>query len=496
MKIKFLLKKYSKHIFIFFNFILLIGIILICISILGNRLSKLQLHSEFLSGFSNYLLERVDSLERRSTVLEGSISSLKQETKNYKKQICNNMVNEGINPAEISEGYHCLAQIELDNGSRSSVYKSIRYESLALETSYKKIYQDSLFSIIKGVDLSQIPYNIDEYNFLSDLSKSDDNNVVSRALYRMSLINSIGRASSLREYNYNLSEASNLKNKAKSLISFPEMKSTDIIFTIDNNATYIKYAQIAIASILLNADLDNHYNFYFVTDEEEPLSSENKEKLNYLHDLGSYKVRFINPPAELFYKEGKSFFEPQMRNQIQRFIAEDVLTDLDSALYLDVDLIALRDLYDLQHLNFEGNIFAAATEYMEMDRRASCGLNYTYVNIGVVVENLKLMRESKNAAYLTKKYYEDLGASNQTPYNDLKSNTCFALPNQDMFNRIYKDKIKFISRRWNYLPIYEYNAKLMPFIIHFAGTKPSDDSNSLEDLLYMRYKKLVEDIIK
>ncbi|MCT4635776.1 MAG: hypothetical protein N4A31_06025 [Rickettsiales bacterium] len=459
-----------------------------------NNINKLVANTESLNHFTNHLLGRIDSLERKNRLLESRNSDNNQEIKDYKKKKCSSMVSDGSDLVEISEGYHCLAQIETEQKDASSIYRAIRYESLALEGMYRKEYHEALLSMVTGRDFKIDSSEFEEYILLNKLSESKDINIASRALYRMSLMHSIGKFSSDNKYNYNLLEAHNLKKKAMSLVNFSNRRTTDVLFTIDNNPTYIRYAKTAIASILLNADLNTDYNLYFVTDEESPLSENNKLILSSLQDLGEYKVHFIHAPSDLFYKDKKSIFGHEMRNQIQRFTVEDVLVNLDSIVYLDVDLIVLRDLYDLQNMNFEGNIFAASTEDIIVNRKDSCDFEYKYVNIGVVVHNLSLMREIKNSSYLTNKYSNYLEGNHHTPYKALKSDKCFLMPNQDMFNKIYQGKIKFISRRWNYIPVFDYSVKVMPFIIHFAGEKPSEKGTLPSNSLYMKYKELADNV--
>jgi lipopolysaccharide biosynthesis glycosyltransferase len=296
----------------------------------------------------------------------------------------------------------------------------------------------------------------------------------------MSLIYSIGRASSLKNYNYDLIKAATLRNQALKLVDFNKRKSIDILFSLNNNQEYINYARTTISSILLNADLDSDYNFYFIMDNQDPISSANQNRINSLHHLGPYETKFITLPKNILDNKN-AFNDPLVRLIFQRFLVEDVLANLDSIITLDLDILVLRDLYKLQYQeDFDQKILAGSLDYMTINRKELCDFRYTYINSGVTVQNLSLMRNLKSSTYLIDKYQN----------KNSKNEQCFIMPEQDTLNMAYKDQIKPISRRWNKLTEFNYNIDYLPFILHFAGNKPSETNKSPEHLLYMQYKDL------
>lgn len=442
---------------------------------------------------AQYFLARIDFLERSNTVLQNAFLSLEQGNRDpdfLKEKICNSIIEDGVDPTEISKGYDCLAQLELKKNNSASIYRAIKYESLALEAFYTKKYQQNLLAIITNVPVIEKLEDFDEYAFLDKLSKSKDTDVASRALYRMSLIKSLGRASSVESYNFDLIKSSNLKRQAQKLTSFQNRKSVDVLFSLNDNEKYVNYAKTTIASILLNADLDSDYNFYVIMDSQEPISTEHRALLNSLQSMGSYKIEFITLPKDILDHANPSFSSPRVRVSFQKFVVENVLNKLDSVINLDVDIIVLRDLYKLQHQeDFGQNIFAGASEPLKLGRNRLCDLGYDYINTGVIVQNLKLMREVKNSTYLINQYQKEYKSKDQS---------CFAFRDQDALNIIYKDKMKPISRRWN-SPVIGWNntpisvdihTPFMPFIIHFTGEKPSKEAVRQESLLYLSYEEL------
>ncbi|KRK79019.1 glycosyltransferase [Companilactobacillus nodensis DSM 19682 = JCM 14932 = NBRC 107160] len=123
--------------------------------------------------------------------------------------------------------------------------------------------------------------------------------------------------------------------------------------------------------------------------------------------------------------------------------------DLDRILYLDVDILVINNLLPLYELDFDGNMYAAAShaalanDVTDSINKLRLG-NYeaeSYYNSGVMLMNLPMIREQVHA--------EDI-------FNYIKANqlTLF-LPDQDVLNGLYGHQFKKIPDE-----IYNYDARM------------------------------------
>ncbi|MEK6734851.1 MAG: glycosyltransferase [Pseudomonadota bacterium] len=242
-------------------------------------------------------------------------------------------------------------------------------------------------------------------------------------------------------------------------VNFNDQKEIRVGFVLTDK--YLSYAKVAIASILLNSDLDSHYNFYIITIPDDPLPEKSKTELEKLKSIREFQIEYRNYNNQLISKEGEinSF---DIKKYMVKATLEELFPELSKLIILDVDILVQRDLYELQELeNFDEYILAASMSAQKIGE-VGCNFPYTYINFGVTVQNLSMMRELNNTKNIINQFYILRNINKK----------CVAQPEQDAFNALYKDKILHISRRWNYIPVYDTNIKTMPFIIHYAGAKP------------------------
>ncbi len=431
------------------------GFLLILILVAFYFIGEQYDYVKSIDEFTNHSFAQIESLKRENQVL---YKAIKQQD-----LICNALIEDAEELAQIADSYDCLARLEVNKEDEMSILQAIRNESYALEAFYKDVYVDNLVNIIQtGYQKENFAEKNEEY-ILKQLVNSQNLQIRTRTLYRMSLINSLGRASSLGEYNYNLKEAVKLRNEVTKNLGKLNKKTVNLLFSLNNSAKYIQYAKTAISSILLNSDLDTYYNFYILMDCEEPISENNQKELQSLSYITPYKIEFKFIPEGMF-KGKKGFAEIKTRLLFGRFLVEDVFPELDSIISLDVDIIVLRDLHKLANQkDLDDFIIAGVSEGYKVQDKKLCKFPYTYINAGVMVQNLKLMRVIGNSKLVLDKYQNML---------DLDDSRCLYSLDQDVINLVYEDKIKFISKRWDYIPALNYATKFMPFIIHYAGIKP------------------------
>lgn len=199
----------------------------------------------------------------------------------------------------------------------------------------------------------------------------------------------------------------------------------DIVLIYDDN--YKEYAEITKASILEHNPDANIHTINKVPDKviKEFIEYENK-----LH------------PTSICY--GKLFIH-------------ELLPKLDKVLYLDVDLIVLDSLKELYNTSFDGNYIVGCESHNYGKIQAKeLGID-KYFNSGVMLLDLKAMRENNVSEYI-RKHFKSLVGKTLWVYDET------------IINGLLSDKIKFISQEWNYCINRAYDNKIKePKILHFIG---------------------------
>lgn len=156
-----------------------------------------------------------------------------------------------------------------------------------------------------------------------------------------------------------------------------------------------------------------------------------KEKIKALSP-SRVSCHFLSVPEEMFsdFPETKRY----PRQIYYRLAAAELLPKhLDRILYLDVDTLIINDLKELYNTDFEGNIFLACTHTKKFLSRVNqfrldVEENVPYVNTGVLLMNLPLMREEVKL--------EEIQA-----YAADKKNILL-LPDQDILTALYGHRVK------------------------------------------------------
>lgn len=117
--------------------------------------------------------------------------------------------------------------------------------------------------------------------------------------------------------------------------------------------------------------------------------------------------------------------------------------DVERALYLDSDIIVLKDIFEFYNRSFEDKYFVAcpdvSAEWGIRDYQKnvlSLPENHIYFNSGVLLLNIKKLRENTTAEGI-------LSVAN-------KFNGKLMYYDQDMLNILYTGKVKYADVRYNY----------------------------------------------
>jgi len=260
-----------------------------------------------------------------------------------------------------------------------------------------------------------------------------------------------------------------------------------IVLAADNNYAYPLI--VALFSIVRNKKEQSDYKFYLLVTND--FSDCNKSIINNILE------RYCLPTAEFIvfndeFKDIKMKIEHISNVTYYRLLLPEILKSEEKVIYLDVDVLVKDDLNELYNsVTSEyliGGVKAAAYYYPKKEQTHKAKvLNISafdqYVNAGVLIMNLKLMREKNVYA----QFLSLLDRNFQSQDQDILNSACYGsikiLP--PCYNAMTKyglpelsayDKFECLSYVWNRE---EWNVACKnPIIIHFADkVKPWDSFN-------------------
>lgn len=178
-----------------------------------------------------------------------------------------------------------------------------------------------------------------------------------------------------------------------------------------------------------------------------------------------------------YEKNAKKFIDANLAQKkhippfgLIRFDVCDILSNLERVLYLDGDHIIRTDLSDLYNIELGDNYIAAVRDYPgETVRKLHVEMEAQYyINSGVMVMNLKLMRADKLADAL-------LDAK-------IHSWPTWRLQDQDVFNYVCRNRAISLHLRYNnLLPLYMRLYKLKD-LNRFFGTTYNSFQEMMQDV--------------
>ena len=178
-----------------------------------------------------------------------------------------------------------------------------------------------------------------------------------------------------------------------------------------------------------------------------------------------------------------------------RLFIPTLLPHVNRVLYMDVDMMVMKNLDELYYTSFEGNYLVAVNDLAMIRQENYWGTTLlgkyykNYFNNGLLLMNLYLMRKNQHLSKLLKFIGENY--------------LYFNHDNQDTFNLFYRGAVKYFPMTFNWMP-YDYRFYVEKFedlsIVHFCGeaAKPWRNHSYVDDnytLLknYYRCSKLAVD---
>lgn len=272
------------------------------------------------------------------------------------------------------------------------------------------------------------------------------------------------------------------------------MNSIPIILAADNN--YAPYMSVAMISILENAKNNAFFDFFLLVPDS--FKEEYKNKIE--KDCSFYlnkELHFINMKNS--FSQTKRMIEHISEQTYYRLLAAEILPQkYDKCLYLDIDVIVNSDLSQMFEIdladNYVAGVKAPGYHFPDDGNRAYCekiGIPSIeqYINAGVILLNLKKIREN-----------------NLTPILCEEALKNYPTVDQDVINKMFYDRILHLPFKYNVMTPRVYNddsllqkcftfdeiqeARNNPLIIHYADkVKPWNNPFTIMSDIWWKYAR-------
>lgn len=237
----------------------------------------------------------------------------------------------------------------------------------------------------------------------------------------------------------------------------------DILLSI--NKKYILVAAVLINSIIVNND--SKINIHIMHDDLE--DDEKKFLSSFFCENDKCELFFYKMNEFMFKRVEKIGSNRWPITVYYRLLAPFILdTDIERVLYLDADIVVNGSLTELYEMDLSQEMVAMCedtfvNDKVEFRKRLNIPMPYIYYNSGVVLMNLKRIRDeysSTDIYEIAEHYYDKL-----------------LFPDQDILNILFCSKCATVDyRKYNFICSYQRESKKNllqkgkgAIVFHFAG---------------------------
>ncbi|MDO5521889.1 MAG: glycosyltransferase family 8 protein [bacterium] len=237
--------------------------------------------------------------------------------------------------------------------------------------------------------------------------------------------------------------------------NFNDRKIIPIVFACSN--TFIKILAVAIQSIREHSSPEYYYDIYVLYNS------------NTYFDLGkAYRIygilkknmglHFIDIKDNINHSIFRGYAHVS-EETCYRLLIPEVITQYEKVIYLDCDLVVLRDLKELFETDISTYAFAAVKEELNIYQKEYVQTRLgvpadEYINAGIMLINMELFR--------SKRLKENYIAA-------IRERKHYRYPEQDVLNQGCRGQILFLDVKWNirwYLP---KDQKYDMAVVHYAS---------------------------
>ena len=228
-----------------------------------------------------------------------------------------------------------------------------------------------------------------------------------------------------------------------------------IFFAVDDN--YIPLLAVALRSLSDNCTKRHEYKIHVLIEE---LSDTSRRAVKSF-ERENISISFVDVRDKLKSIYQRLHIRDYYTNATYyRFFIPELFPEYDRGLYLDCDIVINCDIAKLYHTPIGHNLVGAIPEEVMTDinvfgkySEVVLGIDRNrYFNAGILVMNLKKMRE----------------ISIERQFAELLSRITYKVAqDQDYLNVICKNKVYYLSKRWNKTPMPNSDESAIPHIVHY-----------------------------
>lgn len=201
---------------------------------------------------------------------------------------------------------------------------------------------------------------------------------------------------------------------------------TKVVVAFICDSHYAMPTAVAITSLICNKNPNTYYEIYIIAAD----LSDNEIKKFFKLRKSNVDIHIIKTSSEKFKSINK--FAYVTSTACLKFDLPDLIPNQDKVLYLDSDVIIQKDLSDLFEINIKDYYAGVIKDIALIDNHLNVN---NYFNSGVMLLNLKLMRENDSSTALL---------------NMRKSLNKLVYMDQDCFNIFFNNKVKLLPVIYNY----------------------------------------------
>lgn len=198
---------------------------------------------------------------------------------------------------------------------------------------------------------------------------------------------------------------------------------------ISTDENYSKYAGVVVASILASADKSDELTFYIL---DGGISDLRKKEIQSLKSIKDCTINFVPINVKLFddYKDLKTH-EYLSIAAYYRLKVASLLPEVSRIIYFDCDVVVNSSLKEI----FETDLSVYPVAGVLDINKRMLKKNPSYVNSGMLVMNLDLIREQNvedSFLFWAKKHFDTI-----------------KMGDQEIINEVLKGRIKILPDEWN-----------------------------------------------
>ena len=247
-----------------------------------------------------------------------------------------------------------------------------------------------------------------------------------------------------------------------------------IFFAVDDG--YMPFLAVTLQSLVDNSSQEYYYLIKILYTN---ISEENKEKIK-KYERENVNIEFVDLNYYIGTIKDKLYTRDYYsKTTYFRLFIPNLYPQYNKALYLDCDIVLLRDVAELFNIDMGDNLVGGAPDdviqtyevFQEYVEKVVGVADYrNYFNAGVLLMNLDELRRYN----FQEKFLYSLDKIKFSVAQD-----------QDYLNRLCKGRVKIIDKTWNRMPIsnIEVDEKDLKLIHYNLAFKPWH----FEDILYKEY---------